>query len=88
MRRYRSGVRSASVDLRAWKMFALVLLVAAAFAGSAFGSPGTTSAAKKPANPPAQVDPKMRVTPKPHAAMPTPVVKPPATNDQSVIVPK
>ncbi len=88
MRRYRTGVRSGSVDLRAWKMFALVLLVAAAFAGSAFGSPGTTSAAKKPAAPPAKVDPKMRVTPQPHAAMPTPVVKPPATNDHAVVVPK
>ncbi len=88
MRRYRSGTRSASIDLRAWKMFALALLVAAAFAGSAFGSPGTTSAAKKPATPPTQVDPKMRVAPKRHAALPTPVVKPPATNDNSVVVPK
>ena len=87
MRRYRSGAQTVSVDLRAWKMFALVLLVAAAFAGSAFGSPAT-SAAKKPTTPPTQVDPKMRVSPKTHAALPTPVVRPPATNDNSVIVPK
>ncbi len=67
------AARTRTMDNRGLAALLLGLVLAAACASFAMADPKTGVV-----TPPAHVDPGMRVAPKPHPALPTPVVKPPA----------
>ena len=68
---------------RATTIRLLSALLACPLAAGAAGAQTAPAAKGAVIKPPAHVDPGMQVRPKPRAALPTPVVKPPAT-----VVPK
>ncbi len=70
-------------DARPWYALMLGGLLAILAAGAALAQPQTAVV-----HPPKQVDPKMRVTPPNHPALPTPVVRPPVEKDGTTLVPK